>query len=78
MPCTRAEAEALKDDISPLALLDVPPVLMTSEAEGDAWRLDAYFAEAADSGDDRPATRAHPKRGRDRARRAEGRGRATG
>ena len=45
LPCTRAEAEALKDDISPLALLDSPPVLMTSEADGEAWRLDAYFAE---------------------------------
>jgi ribosomal protein L11 methyltransferase len=43
LPCTRAEAEALKDDISPLAWLDFPPVLMTSEAEGEAWRLDAYF-----------------------------------
>ena len=46
LPCTRSEAEALKDDISPLAWLDVPPVLMTSEADGsapEAWRLDAYF-----------------------------------
>ncbi|HET9639639.1 MAG TPA: 50S ribosomal protein L11 methyltransferase [Allosphingosinicella sp.] len=46
LPCTKAEAEALKDDISPLAWLDVPPVLMTSEAHGarpDEWRLDAYF-----------------------------------
>ncbi|HEX8622207.1 MAG TPA: 50S ribosomal protein L11 methyltransferase [Allosphingosinicella sp.] len=43
LPCTRAEAEALKDDISPLAWLDFPPVLMTSEAQGDEWRLDAYF-----------------------------------
>jgi ribosomal protein L11 methyltransferase len=46
LPCTRAEAEALKDDISPLAWLDFPPVLMTSEADAatpDAWRLDAYF-----------------------------------
>lgn len=45
LPCTRAEAEALKDDISPLAWLDFPPVLMTSEATGDQWRLDAYFDE---------------------------------
>ncbi|MEA3064366.1 MAG: ribosomal protein methyltransferase [Sphingomonadales bacterium] len=46
LPCTRAEAEALKDDISPLAWLDFPPVLMTSEADPstpEAWRLDAYF-----------------------------------
>jgi ribosomal protein L11 methyltransferase len=46
LPCTKAEAEALKDDISPLAWLDFPPVLMTSEADSktpDEWRLDAYF-----------------------------------
>lgn len=46
LPCTKAEAEALKEDISPLAWLDFPPVLMTSEADGarpDEWRLDAYF-----------------------------------
>jgi ribosomal protein L11 methyltransferase len=48
LPCTKTEAEGLKEDISPLALLDFPPVLMTSEADPsrpDAWRLDAYFAE---------------------------------
>ncbi|MET1110762.1 MAG: 50S ribosomal protein L11 methyltransferase [Allosphingosinicella sp.] len=48
LPCTKAEAEALKDDISPLAWLEVPPVLMTSEADGarpDEWRLDAYFEQ---------------------------------
>jgi ribosomal protein L11 methyltransferase len=48
LPCTKAEAEALKDDISPLAWLDFPPVLMTSEANGarpDEWRLDAYFGD---------------------------------
>jgi ribosomal protein L11 methyltransferase len=43
LPCTRAEAEALKEDFTPLAWLDFPPVLMTSEAEGETWRLDAYF-----------------------------------
>lgn len=46
LPCTKAEAEALKEDISPLAWLDFPPVLMTSEADPstpEAWRLDAYF-----------------------------------
>jgi ribosomal protein L11 methyltransferase len=46
LPCTRAEAEALKDDISPLAWLDFPPVLMTSESDSarpEQWRLDAYF-----------------------------------
>jgi ribosomal protein L11 methyltransferase len=48
LPCTRAEAEGLKEDISPLALLDFPPVLMTSEPDPtapDDWRLDAYFGE---------------------------------
>lgn len=43
LPCTRAEAEALKEDISAFAALDAPPVLMTSEADGDAWRMHAYF-----------------------------------
>ena len=43
LPCTKAEAEALTDDISPFASMDSPPVLMTSEADGDAWRLDGYF-----------------------------------
>jgi ribosomal protein L11 methyltransferase len=48
LPCTKAEAEALQDDISPLAMLDEPPVLMTSEEDEsapDQWRLDAYFSE---------------------------------
>ena len=43
LPCTKAEAEALKEDIAQFAALDSPPVLMTSEADGDAWRMDAYF-----------------------------------
>jgi ribosomal protein L11 methyltransferase len=44
--CTRGEAEAIRDDIGPLAMLEPPPVLMTSEpdpARPDEWRLDAYF-----------------------------------
>ena len=48
MPCTKAEAEALTEDIAPLAELDSPPVLMTSEpdpARPDEWRMDAYFSE---------------------------------
>lgn len=48
LPCTRSEAEALKEDISPLALLDFPPVLMTGEADParpEEWRLDAYFQQ---------------------------------
>ena len=46
LPCTRAEAEALDGDIAAFAIMDQPPVLMTSEAEPDnedIWRLDAYF-----------------------------------
>jgi ribosomal protein L11 methyltransferase len=46
LPCTRAEAEALEGDIAAFAMLDNPPVLMTSETEEDeaeSWRLDAYF-----------------------------------
>ena len=46
LPCTRAEAEALDGDIAAFALMDRPPVLMTSEAELDneeSWRLEAYF-----------------------------------
>jgi ribosomal protein L11 methyltransferase len=43
LPCTKAEAEALTGDIALLATLESPPVLMTSEADGDAWRMDAYF-----------------------------------
>ena len=45
LPCTRAEAETLGDDIPQFAALEAPPVLVTSEAEGDAWRLDAYFED---------------------------------
>ena len=46
LPCNRAEGESLADDISPLALLDPPPVLMTNEpdpSKPDDWRLHAYF-----------------------------------
>jgi ribosomal protein L11 methyltransferase len=46
LPCTKAEAEALQEDIAVFAALDSPPVLMTSEADEtrpDEWRLDAYF-----------------------------------
>lgn len=45
LPCTKAEAEALGEDISVFAGLDAPPVLVTSEADpsGATWRLDAYF-----------------------------------
>src|SRR3546814_3887857 len=46
LPCTRADAERLKEDIGPLALLHNPPVLMTSESDPkrpEEWRLDAYL-----------------------------------
>jgi len=46
LPCTRAEAEALTDDMGALAELPSPPVLMTSEIEEDnplLWQVDAYF-----------------------------------
>ncbi|HKT75284.1 MAG TPA: 50S ribosomal protein L11 methyltransferase [Sphingobium sp.] len=46
LPCTRAEAEALDGEIAAFALMDRPPVLMTSEAAPDddnSWQLDAYF-----------------------------------
>jgi ribosomal protein L11 methyltransferase len=51
MPCTRAEAEALKEDIAQFAALESPPVLMTSEADGEAWRMDAYFEAKPDRTD---------------------------
>ncbi len=52
LPCTKAEAEALAGDIPQLALLDEPPVLMTSEpdpTQPDAWRLDAYMETPPDA-----------------------------
>lgn len=46
LPCTRAEAEAISDDLGTLLMLDPPPALMTSEVGKDnsvRWQLDAYF-----------------------------------
>ncbi|NCP10612.1 MAG: 50S ribosomal protein L11 methyltransferase [Sphingomonadales bacterium] len=46
LDCTRAEAEALADDIAPLVDLDPLPVIVTSEPDEsrpDDWRIDAYF-----------------------------------
>jgi len=46
LPCTKAEAEALQEDVTAFAHLDEPPVLMTSEPDEtkpEEWRLDAYF-----------------------------------
>ena len=53
LPCTRAEAEAIEVDMGALALLEPPPVLMTTEAVADdplQWRLDAYFDHKPDAG----------------------------
>lgn len=45
LPCIRADAETLSADMPQLAMLDPPPVLMTSEVEefSDDWKLEAYF-----------------------------------
>jgi ribosomal protein L11 methyltransferase len=46
LPCTRAEAEAIDADMGELAMLEPPPVLMTTEEvvdDAEHWRLDAYF-----------------------------------
>ncbi|MGQ0589755.1 MAG: 50S ribosomal protein L11 methyltransferase [Sphingosinicella sp.] len=51
LPCTKEEAEALGEDIVAFAALDAPPVLVTSEAEGEAWRLDAYFESKPNAAD---------------------------
>src|ERR1700761_5997544 len=51
LPCTRDEAEAIEVDIGAFALLEPPPVLMTSEAVADdplQWRLEAYFESKPD------------------------------
>ncbi|CAN5795302.1 50S ribosomal protein L11 methyltransferase [soil metagenome] len=52
LPCTRAEAEAIDVDFPALAMLDPPPVLMTSEEvmdDAQSWRLDAYFESEPDA-----------------------------
>jgi len=52
LPCTKAEAEALEADLEALALLEPPPVLMTSEGAPDDpadWRLEAYFEGKPDA-----------------------------
>ena len=51
LPCTRAEAEAITDELPELAVLEPAPVLMTSEPDPDRpdeWRLDAYFEAEPD------------------------------
>jgi ribosomal protein L11 methyltransferase len=52
LPCSKAEAEAIANDINDLTALEPPPVLMTSEpdpARPDEWRLDAYFEVQPDA-----------------------------
>src|SRR3546814_12743237 len=46
LPGNREEAEALTLEFEPLAEMESPPVLMTSEPDAqrpDQWQLDAYF-----------------------------------
>ena len=46
LPCTRAEAEALDADITPLALMEPPPSLVMREPDENnpaVWELTAYF-----------------------------------
>ena len=46
LPCTRAEAEALDTDISPLAMMEPPPSLVLrepNEQKPAVWELCAYF-----------------------------------
>jgi ribosomal protein L11 methyltransferase len=46
LPCTRIEAEQLKEDLPVFALLESPPALITSErdpSQAEQWQLDAYF-----------------------------------
>lgn len=53
-PCTRAEAEALHDDVPALALIDPTPTLVTRELEefnDAAWELDVYFSDEPEPDD---------------------------
>jgi ribosomal protein L11 methyltransferase len=48
LPCTRAEGEALTDDVPELALLNPAPAITAiepDEAQPDAWEIHAYFEE---------------------------------
>lgn len=52
LPCTKAEAEALAEEVPALALLDPSPTLMTSEpdpARPDDWQLDVYLETRPDA-----------------------------
>ena len=52
LPCTRAEAERLNDDIEALVALDPPPALITrepDESQPEIWELNAYFESKPDA-----------------------------
>lgn len=49
LPCTRAEAEAIDADITPLALMEPPPSLVMQEAVGKGWEIAAYFEGKPDA-----------------------------
>ena len=52
LPCTRAEADAVAEDIGALALLEPPPVLMVTEPDEDRpdnWELVTYFESKPDA-----------------------------
>ncbi len=51
LPCTRAEAESLNDDVPALALLEPQPAILTQELkpfDDQAWELVAYFDSEPD------------------------------
>jgi ribosomal protein L11 methyltransferase len=51
LPCTKAEAEQLSDDVPEIAMLDPQPTLMTSEPDPDRpdeWQLDVYVEAKPD------------------------------
>ncbi len=45
LSCTRAEAERLGAELEAFAPLESLPVLVTSEENGERWRLDAFFEQ---------------------------------
>jgi ribosomal protein L11 methyltransferase len=53
LPCTRAEAERINEDVPELALVDPAPALITrepDETQPSKWELSAYFEEKPDAG----------------------------
>jgi ribosomal protein L11 methyltransferase len=52
LPCTRAEAERINEDVPELALIDPAPALITrepDETQPSKWELSAYFEEKPDA-----------------------------